>query len=174
MRNKGDADTQYWFPVRVRGRFERKVAEKLVERNIEYYLPTFSQRRRWSDRWKTMENILFPGYIFVYIRKNQKFEVLEIPWCRSFIHFKGDMSPVPQQQIDGIRLMLQRPDSLKVYERQRMVGQEVRIINGPLNGLLGKIKKLKNNTLIFLEIEQFGKMLSVEIDEQDVIKYEGK
>lgn len=161
-----------WFPIRVRGRFEYKVAERFEERGVEYYLPLMKERRRWSDRWKVINKILFPGYIFVYIKRNEKFEILETPYCQSFIQFNGKMSSIPQQQIDGIRLMLERPDTLKIHERLHLVGQKVRIINGPFTGLIGQIKRMRNNTLIYLIIEQFNKMLSVEIDENDVIKHE--
>ena len=164
---------KFWFPVRVRGRFEKKIAEKLLEREIEYYLPIRKERHRWSDRWKTVESILFPGYLFVYIRINQKFEVLDTPWILSFIQFKGKMSPVPPQQIEGIRIMLEKPETLQVHDRHQLIGRSVRIVAGPLNGLTGKIKKLKNNTLVYMEINHLNKILSVEIDENDIIEYEG-
>ena len=53
-----------WYALQVRTRFEKIVTTHLCERGFEAFLPSFKVRRRWSDRIKTTEQPLFPGYLF--------------------------------------------------------------------------------------------------------------
>ncbi len=161
-----------WYPLRVRGRRERSVAKMLTDMGITYYLPFLRERHRWSDRWKVVEKILFPGYLFVHIPKNRKYDILDVVGAQSFIYFNNDMACIPEEQIEGIRLMLEKPESLQVHDRMHLIGKKARIVKGPIAGLSGTIAQVKNNTLVFMEIEHFGKVLSVEIDENDIIEYE--
>src|ERR1700730_10579900 len=56
-----------WFAVRTRSRHEKIVANQLQSRGITAFLPLVTQVHRWSDRKKTVEMPLFPGYTFVQI-----------------------------------------------------------------------------------------------------------
>jgi len=162
------SDEIKWYPLRIRGRFERRFAEKLAEKGIEYYLPLMHERHRWSDRWKTVEKIVFPGYIFVRIPKNRKFHLLEIQWAQGFVEFRGEMASIPDRQIESIRILLDKPLSVRIQDKEKLMGKTVRIIKGPLAGLCGKVKKMANNTLVCVEVDHMDRMLSVEIDENDL------
>src|SRR5579859_6864423 len=53
-----------WFVVWTESRAEKKVASRLAELGLEQWLPTITERRRWSDRWREVVLPLFPGYLF--------------------------------------------------------------------------------------------------------------
>jgi len=53
-----------WYAVHVKSRFEREVSEALRQKGYEEFAAFYRTRRRWSDRTKTVEFPLFPGYIF--------------------------------------------------------------------------------------------------------------
>ena len=60
-------DSQHWYVVYVRSRYEKKVHQLLQEKGIESSLPLIKTVRIWSDRKKKVEVPLFKGYVFVYI-----------------------------------------------------------------------------------------------------------
>src|SRR5437868_1057214 len=54
-----------WYAVGVHARQEKAGAAELERRGFEVFLPLRRERRPWSDRVKTVELALFPGYLFV-------------------------------------------------------------------------------------------------------------
>lgn len=53
-----------WLVLWTESRAEKKVAERIAAQGIEAWLPTVTERHRWSDRWRTVVLPLFPGYLF--------------------------------------------------------------------------------------------------------------
>jgi transcription antitermination factor NusG len=58
-----------WYALQIRPRFEKVASVCLRDKGYEEYVPTYTSKRCWSDRIKTIELPIFPGYIFC------KFEV---------------------------------------------------------------------------------------------------
>src|ERR1700722_18773633 len=53
-----------WFALRVRSNHERVAATHLRGKGYEEFAPSYKTERQWSDRRKTTEQFLFPGYVF--------------------------------------------------------------------------------------------------------------
>jgi len=51
-----------WYALYTRPCHEKQVLEDLTKRGIEAFLPTYKVRRRWSDRYKVVEEPLFKNY----------------------------------------------------------------------------------------------------------------
>ena len=68
-----------WFAVRVKSNCERTVATLLDQRGYQRFLPTCKVRTRWSDRIKTAERILFPGYVFCSFNPSYRLPILSTP-----------------------------------------------------------------------------------------------
>jgi hypothetical protein len=57
-------DQHPWFALRVKSRTEKVVATIARNKGYEEFLPLYQCRRKWSDRFKSVELPLFPGYVF--------------------------------------------------------------------------------------------------------------
>ena len=55
-----------WYAAYTHPRHEKKVAQQLKERDIEHFLPIYRSVRKWKDRRKELDLVLFPGYLFVH------------------------------------------------------------------------------------------------------------
>jgi hypothetical protein len=53
-----------WFLLRTRSKQERKVADAFQAKGYGVFLPMHTVRQQWSDRLKTYDAPLFPGYLF--------------------------------------------------------------------------------------------------------------
>src|SRR5204863_5117963 len=54
-----------WYAVQTRSRFEKIVRADLTACRVENYLPSATEIHQWKDRKKSVEETLFPGYVFV-------------------------------------------------------------------------------------------------------------
>ena len=56
---------QKWYAIFTKSRSEKKVYERLLDADIEAFLPIVKTVRQWSDRKKTVYLPLIPSYVFV-------------------------------------------------------------------------------------------------------------
>src|SRR5580658_676323 len=94
-----------WFAVYTISRHEKRVALHLTQRQIEYYLPLYRSARKWSDGSRvTLELPLFPGYLFVHIRRTERVRVLEVPGALAVVGGSGrEPIAMPDEAIDALR-----------------------------------------------------------------------
>ncbi|MGD0909198.1 MAG: transcription termination/antitermination NusG family protein [Candidatus Acidiferrales bacterium] len=52
-----------WYAAHVRANHERRVAEQLAQRSVEFILPLYESVRQWKDRRIKLQLPLFPGYV---------------------------------------------------------------------------------------------------------------
>ncbi len=56
-------EDKHWHAIYVKSRSEKKVAERLDDLGIDYYLPLVTTIKQWSDRKKRVEEPLFKSYV---------------------------------------------------------------------------------------------------------------
>ena len=106
-----------WYAIQTRCRFERKVAAQLQNKGIETFLPLVKQVHRWSDRRQVIEQPLFPGYGFVRLADSpaQRLRVLQTAGVNGFVMMNGFPVPVPEQQLEDVRLLLAHEIACRAY-----------------------------------------------------------
>src|SRR5271154_2566170 len=125
--------THAWYAVQTAPRHEKKVAQELRRKEIDAFLPLFSERHQWRDRDRIVEVPLFPQYVFVRIRpdSNSRITVLRTAGVAAFVGSKGVGTVIPETQISAVRSVLQsRLDTSPCSYLE--VGKRVRIYGGSL------------------------------------------
>src|SRR5262249_40064933 len=56
-----------WYAAYVCTRHEKQIAKQLEERRVSCFLPLYRTVRRWKDRRKELDMVLFPSYVFVQL-----------------------------------------------------------------------------------------------------------
>lgn len=160
-----------WYAVYTRSRHEKKVAEQLKERHVEYYLPSIPRLRQWKDRKKMVEMPLFPGYLFVNIKLANRLLVLTADGVVRLLGFNGELTPIPEYQIENIRRLLSQPELIEI-EFYIEEGDWVEIIYGPFSGVFGKLVQLHGKRRLLVGIDLIHQAVSVEVDMSWVRKVE--
>src|ERR1700716_1337842 len=98
-------DIENWYAVQTRARHEKVVAHRLCERGMTAFLPTVTDVHRWSDRRKTVDLPLFSCYVFVKLMPSNKerARVLRVDSVLRLVGTRGLGTPIPDEQIDGVR-----------------------------------------------------------------------
>ena len=111
---------------------------------------------------------MFPGYILVEMIMTDEawYIVRNTPGVTGFIGSSGKgakPTPLPPQEID--RVLATMGMSRVNIDNEMKVGDNVNIIDGPFNGMSGKIDSIdaENNRLTII-IDLFGQETSVEVE----------
>ena len=62
---------------------------------------------RWKDRKKKIDWPLFPGYCFARFDPKERLPILTCTGVVSIVSFDSEIAPIPEQEIDGIRRLVQ-------------------------------------------------------------------
>ncbi len=168
MRNEIPNGPQ-WFAVWTRSRQEKTSAAMLESLGVPHFLPLKSEVHQWSDRKQTVTVPLFSGYLFVHINlaKESRLEVLKTPGIAGFVGNQTGPLPVPVEQIECIRTVLEAKIpcvAMPLFQ----VGDCVRVTQGPLAGVEGRLVRNNSTTRLSISIEMIHQSLVVSVSQHDV------
>ena len=160
-------DERFWHALYVRSRSEKKVLLQLEDMGFQAYLPQITVVKQWSDRRKKVEEPLFKSYVFVYSNEREYIPVLNVYGVIKFVTFEKKAVVVPENQILAIKKFVsdfERGEEYKMMNDEELkVGQKVRIINGPMKGLTGRLETIYNKRHLIVYIDVVGQCIPVHI-----------
>jgi hypothetical protein len=68
-----------WFAIYTKHQHEKLAARSLAYKGLEVFLPVYTAVRQWSDRTKELSLPLFPCYLFLRGRLEQRLSILTTP-----------------------------------------------------------------------------------------------
>jgi transcription antitermination factor NusG len=156
-----------WFALYTTPRHEKHVSEILAQRQIETFLPLYRTTRRWKkSRSVDLELPLFPTYVFVRIAQGARGAVLGMPGVVSIVGSAREPWPVPDPDIEAIRLGLQMG---KIEPHPYLtVGERVRIKAGVMTGVEGVLVRKKNALRVVLSLDTIMRSVALEVDADDI------
>jgi transcription antitermination factor NusG len=123
--------------------------------------------RRWKDRRKELDLVLFPGYAFVEIELCSRLAVLTVPGVAHFVTFHGQPTPVCDREIQTLRSSL--ASGIAVFPHPYLQkGRRVRLVRGPLAGIEGILVRRKDRFRLVLSVDLIMKAVALEVDESEV------
>lgn len=160
-------DKKYWHALYVRSRSEKKVLSQLEDMGVQAYLPLISVVKQWSDRRVKVEEPLFKSYVFVYSNRKEYIPILNIYGVVRFVTFEREAVIVPENEIVAIKNFVNEYEKGEEFKMQNTedlkVGQLVKIINGPMKGLVGRLETIRNKRHLIVYIEVVGQFIPVHI-----------
>lgn len=155
-----------WYAVAVAPRKERVAAKALQLKGFECFLPLYAVRRKWSDRVKTIELPLFPGYVFSSFDLERRVSILKIDSVISILGLGNRPEPIPEAEIRALQAVC-RPGIHVVPCPYLATGTKIRIQEGPLRGVEGVLVEDKGTRLI-LSVSLLQRSVSVHVDRDAV------
>lgn len=174
-----------WYSLRVISGKEKKIKE---------YIELELQRKKWNDfvtqvlvptekvykirngKKVILERNILPGYILIEALPS-KFSgemIQTISNVPNVIHFLGKSNPIPMRQSEANRMLGKVDESQEVGESMLepfIVGETVKIIDGPFNDFVGDIKEVneeKKKLKVIVKI--FGRGTEVELNFMQIEK----
>jgi len=123
-------------------------------------------RQRWSDRYKTVEQPIFPGYLFCRFDLSARFRILNTRGVAQIIGVGTTPVPVDENEIRYVRTLVDSKLALTPWPSLH-TGQLVRISSGPLVGVRGIVVRAEDGrprVLVLVDLLKRGVSVEVERD----------
>lgn len=156
---EGVACSKCWYVANVRIHHEKKVAERLGEMGIETFVPVQQEIHQWSDRRKLVRAVLLPMMVFIYADPKERMLALTLSTVSRYMVLRGEGKPVviPDDQMARFRFMLDySEEAISMNSSILTRGEKVRVIKGPLTGLIGELVTMDGKKKIAVRLDLLG------------------
>lgn len=159
-----------WYVVHTCSHHENRVEARLMLQGLEVFLPRLTEVRRWRDRKKLLRRPLFPGYLFVHdvLETPTYYNIIKLPGVVRVIGTNGRLATVPPETMESIKLAVASDRPYYPY-RFLLKGKWVRVVEGPLAGVVGIIREHQDQKRkVVVEVELFRRAMAVELADEAV------
>ncbi len=158
-----------WKVAHLKPRQEKAAAHDLIQLEIPYCCPFYTQVVRRKDNNKPRKSVLpaFPGYLAFsapgenskrFWRTDRVLHILDVVDRKRLLDelswvVSACASGAPLRQLDG-SLFAQ--------------GERVRIVRGPMRGFEGEVQTLQGRTHVIISVEMFRQAIALEVNVGDI------
>jgi transcription antitermination factor NusG len=164
-----DPDKRWWFALYTKPRSEFKAAEQINEAGIQYYLPSVTRVKQWSDRKKKVTEPLIKGYIFIYGNERERIISLEQFSVVRCLTERGRAAKIPDWQIENLKKMLSTQSDVIVKEGL-IPGTRIRIKEGPFEGVIGILRETDNEKTLAVSIDLLNRSVLAHLSKESIIE----
>jgi len=156
----------HWYAAYTKSRTEKKVLARLTENGFEAYLPISRKRKQWSDRIKWVEEPLIRSYIFIHVNERDYYNAINTPGLVCYVTFEGKAAPIPDRQIDVLKMLLNEGAEMEVSNDRFAPGQKIIVVAGTLIGMQGEMVEYRGKKKVLVRLGTTGTniMVTVSLD----------
>ena len=154
---------QHWYALYTRPRHEKQVQQELTNQRIEVYLPTQKIRRRWSDRYKIVEEPLFKNYLFVRSDGEHYRKALSPYGAVSFVTVEGKPAIIPDEELEALKILVTSEIPHNPYPYMK-AGRKIRLKYGPMEGCEGVLVRRRGLTRLVVTVHLLQRSIEAEVD----------
>ena len=161
------SEEKQWYAVYTQPRWEKKVSLQVEKKGIEVYCPQTKVRRKWSDRYKVIEEPLFKSYVFVKITEDEKSRIRLTDGVVNFVYWLGKPAIIKEAEIEIIKKFLSEYSEVTARAVAIEVGKKVRVKTGVLMDHEGVVVRTYNNR-IYVVLESLGYELTAQFEKHNL------
>jgi transcription antitermination factor NusG len=152
-----------WYVFYTAPRAERVAQRELSNKGYEVFLPVTKTLRVWNNRQKKIiDQVLFPSYLFVNTEESYLYKICQMPKITTFIHCGGKPSKINHKCIEGIKRMLNLDQEIFI-EPNFSLGENVRVVSGPLAGYEGVLLKQQSKTRFGIHLKEINQTVFIDV-----------
>lgn len=144
-------------------RHEKSVSQLLRSRDFEEFVPLYTARHRWADRYKNVQLPLFAGYAFCRFDIDRRGQVLQTPGVVDIVRCGKALSEIPVAEIEALQKLMQSGLMCQPWPYLE-VGERVQICDGPLTGLTGLVAEIRKTARLVLSVTLLQRSVMVDLD----------
>ncbi|MGI5893958.1 MAG: transcription termination/antitermination protein NusG [Candidatus Merdivicinus sp.] len=157
------SETPKWYVVHTYSGYENKVAqniEKFVENQglgdliFEVSIPTETVVEYKDDKKREVERKIFPGYVLVkmILTDDSWYVIRNIRGVTGFVGPASKPIPLTDEEVEKLGV------EVRTVEVDYTVGNNVKIIHGPLEGFIGRVEEIDvDKNIVKVTVSMFGR-----------------
>ena len=153
-----------WYAAYTKSRTEKKVLARLTEYGFEAYLPILRKRHKWSDRLKWVEEPLIRSYIFIRVNENDYYNAINTPGLVCYVTFEGKAAPIPDRQIDMLKMLLHEGAEMEVSNERFAPGEKIIVVSATLVGMQGEMVQYRGKKKVLVRLGSTGTNILVTVN----------
>ena len=157
-----------WFAVAAKPRQEHVAEVNLKRQGYHAVLPLIEARKRRQNKWTTVTEPLFSGYLFVLLElgKDNLAPIRSTLGCRDLVRIGSGLVPVPEAVMMPLLSLNSSPKTSEVLFSE---GDQIAIAAGPFAGLQGIFKLAKGNDRAEVLLALLGKERPITVALDDLV-----
>jgi transcription antitermination factor NusG len=165
----------FWYAVYTKPRSEKKVHQRMLERDIDAFLPLVKTVRQWSDRKKTIQIPLISSYVFVNMAEKDLSKTFLIPGAINVLKHLGKPAKIREVEIDNLKILSGNSHEFDMEPCMKLVeGDIVEVTKGPFMGLIATCEKGCGNHRVVVNIDSLQSCITVNVPLSYLRKIEKK
>jgi transcriptional antiterminator RfaH len=159
-----------WYLIYTKPRHEKKLQSRLMEINIDTFLPTKKTLRTWHDRKKYIDEPLFPSYVFIYLNDMQNYyDGIDAEGALYYVRTGKEVARVNESVVNNIRLVVDQAKELEVSDDRFQPGRRLVITKGALAGLSCEVVRYNSKQKLLVRVELLGRNLLLSLSDENLI-----
>ena len=158
--------SESWYIVCTKPRAEKKLQAILRAWHVLNVMPTYVKVRKVQRRTVKTDIPIFPGYLMARLDTEKRLNVIKTNLTTAVLPLKNARA-VLRQLHQLVKASMQTEEFRLVMPTQ--AGDAVRIVNGPMMGLEGRVKTVEGKTLLTVDVEAFGGAIEVQVSPEDCV-----
>jgi transcription antitermination factor NusG len=172
-------DEYHWFAFYVKPRYERVVSNILKEKGYDDFFPCYKARRRCGDRTVIVEKPLFARYVFCRCNwtarqrptASDSAPILTTPGIIRVVAFSEVPAVIDDEEVESLRRMMNSELAVRCWPFMQ-AGDRVRIISGPLKGIVGILSSDGGVARVVVSITLLQRSVAVTVHPDSVLSLE--
>ena len=153
-----------WFVLYTAPRAEKVVYKHLIEQQYKAYLPISRNVSIWKNRQKKIiEKPLFASYVFTKTLERELYNITKVPKVVTYLRNGSRPSTIAEHEIEQIRTMTTTGSPLTI-EPTLIVGEKVRITEGPFLGYEGILQRRNGKSCFGIQLTDLNQTIFVELE----------
>lgn len=160
-----------WFVGIVRRNTEKVSSERLQQIGIRSFVATQKEQRVWRNgRKKTIERVVITTIVFVYATEQERMETMRAGIINRYMvdhsskvnqYGRHSIAVVSDREIESLQFMLYHSNNPVDFTNDPiLVGENVRVVRGPLKGFEGKVVELNSSLHVYVSLNFLGSAIT--------------
>ena len=148
-----------WYIVRTKPRMEKKLQAMLHALHIWNVLPTYVKVRKVQRRTVKADIPIFPCYLLAHLDSEERLSVLKTNMTVAVLPLTNARHVL--HQLHQLVRAAKDTEELHVVAPTN-AGDRVRIVQGPMKGLEGRVTVVDGKSLLTVNVDAFGGAIEVQ------------
>lgn len=154
-----------WYVIKTKHQCEKSLAKWARDNDIEYYLPQYTNTRKYKYRKVETTKALFSGYIFTKMNYDQKTILLRPGYVVRVIPVKHQ--EILLEELKRFYFIKEKGYSL-LPANMLAKGTKVKVVNGALKGTIGFVLEGENPNKIIITANIINQAVEVTLQNESL------